>query len=211
MDVVIKNLTKKLDTNIVLNDINLNLESGQIIGFVGRNGSGKSMLFKTICGFLIPDEGEVLVEGENIYDNNTFPKNTAALIENPNFLSDMSGYENLKLLASIKNIITEEDIIKTLEEVGLLEEKDKLFKKYSLGMKRKLGIAQVLMENPDLMIFDEPFNGLDESSVEKIRKIILNKKKEGKLILIATHIKEDIDKLCDHVYVLDGGKIIKSE
>lgn len=211
MDVVIKNLTKKLDNNIVLNDINLNLESGQIIGFVGRNGSGKSMLFKTICGFLIPDEGEVLVEVENIYDNNTFPKNTAALIENPNFLSDMSGYENLKLLASIKNIITEEDIIKTLEEVGLLEEKDKLFKKYSLGMKRKLGIAQVLMENPDLMIFDEPFNGLDESSVEKIRKIILNKKKEGKLILIATHIKEDIDKLCDHVYVLDGGKIIKSE
>ncbi len=122
MDVVIKNLTKKLDNNKVLNDINLNFESGQIMGFVGRNGSGKSMLYKTICGFLIPDEGEVLVEGENIYDNNTFLKNTAALIENPNFLSDMSGYENLKLLASIKNIITQEDIIKTLEEVGLLEE-----------------------------------------------------------------------------------------
>lgn len=211
MEVVIKNLTKKLDDNVVLSEINLNLKSGQIVGFIGRNGSGKSMLFKTICGFLIPDKGEVLVGGEDIYKNKTFPKNTAALIENPSFLNDMSGYENLKLLASIKNIITDDDIIKTLEDVGLLEEKDKNFKKYSLGMKRKLGIAQVLMENPDLMIFDEPFNGLDESSVEKIRNIILNKKKEGKLILIATHIKEDIDKLCDCVYVLDGGKVIKSE
>lgn len=211
MEVVVKNLTKKLDNNIVLSEINLNLKSGKIIGFVGRNGSGKSMLFKTLCGFLVPDEGEVLIGGENIYKANTFPKNTAALIENPNFLNDISGYENLKLLASIKNIITDEDIKRTLDDVGLLKEKDKIFKKYSLGMKRKLGIAQVLMENPDLMIFDEPFNGLDELSVEKIRKIILNKKKEGKLILIATHIREDINKLCDCVYVLDGGKIIKSE
>ncbi len=209
MEILIKNLTKKLDNNVVLDNINLVLNSGEIIGFVGRNGSGKSMLFKSLCGFVVPDEGSIVINGKDLYKESEFPESTAALIENPTFIRNLSGYDNLELLASINKKISDADILNTLKEVDLFDEKDKKFKKYSLGMKRKLGIAQVLMENPDIMILDEPFNGLDESSVEKIRKIIIKKKKEGKLIIIATHIKEDIEKLCDRVYVLDSGKIIK--
>ena len=208
MKIELNNVTKKLDKELVLNDISLSLDSGKIYGLVGRNGSGKSMLLKTICGFVKPDKGYVKVDGEDIYKNNTFPKKTAALIERPNYLPDLTGYENLKMLASINKIIGDKEILNTLEKVNLLEEKDKKFKKYSLGMKQKLGIAQVLMENPDIMIFDEPFNGLEEESVKKIRKLLLDEKKKGKLIIIATHIKEDINELCDIIYRVDNGRII---
>ncbi len=208
MKIEVKDVTKKLDKELVLNDVSLSLDSGKIYGLVGRNGSGKSMLLKTICGFVKPDKGYVKVGGEDIYKNNTFPKKTAALIERPNYLPDLTGYENLKMLASINKVINDKEILNTLEKVNLLEEKDKKFKKYSLGMKQKLGIAQVLMENPDIMIFDEPFNGLEEESVKKIRKLLLDEKKKGKLIIIATHIKEDINELCDIIYRVDNGKII---
>ena len=208
MKIELNNVTKKLDKELVLNDISLSFDSGKIYGLVGRNGSGKSMLLKTICGFVKPDKGYVKVDGEDIYKNNTFPKKTAALIERPNYLPDLTGYENLKMLASINKIIGDKEILNTLEKVNLLEEKDKKFKKYSLGMKQKLGIAQVLMENPDIMIFDEPFNGLEEESVKKIRKLLLEEKKKDKLIIIATHIKEDINELCDVIYRVDNGKII---
>lgn len=208
MKIEVKDVTKKLDKELVLNDVSLSLDSGKIYGLVGRNGSGKSMLLKTICGFVKPDKGYVKVGGEDIYKNNTFPKKTAALIERPNYLPDLTGYENLKMLASINKVIGDKEILNTLEKVNLLEEKDKKFKKYSLGMKQKLGIAQVLMENPDIMIFDEPFNGLEEESVKKIRKLLLDEKKKGKLIIIATHIKEDINELCDIIYRVDNGKII---
>ncbi len=208
MKIEVKDVTKKLDKELVLNDVSLSLDSGKIYGLVGRNGSGKSMLLKTICGFVKPDKGYVKVGGEDIYKNNTFPKKTAALIERPNYLPDLTGYENLKMLASINEVIGDKEILNTLEKVNLLEEKDKKFKKYSLGMKQKLGIAQVLMENPDIMIFDEPFNGLEEESVKKIRKLLLDEKKKGKLIIIATHIKEDINELCDIIYRVDNGKII---
>lgn len=208
MKIEVKDVTKKLDKELVLNDVSLSLDSGKIYGLVGRNGSGKSMLLKTICGFVKPDKGYVKVGGEDIYKNNTFPKKTAALIERPNYLPDLTGYENLKMLASINKVIGDKEILNTLEKVNLLEEKDKKFKKYSLGMKQKLGIAQVLMENPDIMIFDEPFNGLEEESVKKIRKLLLDEKKKGKLIIIATHIKEDINELCDIKYRVDNGNII---
>ena len=208
MKIEVKDVTKKLDKELVLNDVSLSLDSGKIYGLVGRNGSGKSMLLKTICGFVKPDKGYVKVGGEDIYKNNTFPKKTAALIERPNYLPDLTGYENLKMLASINKIIGDKEILNTLEKVNLLEEKDKKFKKYSLGMKQKLGIAQVLMENPDIMIFDEPFNGLEEKRIKKIRKLLLDEKKKGKLIIIATHIKEDINELCDIIYRVDNGKII---
>lgn len=208
MKIEVKDVTKKLDKELVLNDVSLSLDSGKIYGLVGRNGSGKSMLLKTICGFVKPDKGYVKVGGEDIYKNNTFPKKTAALIERPNYLPDLTGYENLKMLASINKVTGDKEILNTLEKVNLLEEKDKKFKKYSLGMKQKLGIAQVLMENPDIMIFDEPFNGLEEESVKKIRKLLLDEKKKGKLIIIATHIKEDINELCDIIYRVDNGKII---
>lgn len=205
----VKNLTKKIGNDEILKDINLKLECGKIYGFVGRNGSGKSILFKTLCGFINPTEGEVKVNNIDIYKENTFPDSTRALIEKPNFIDDISGLENLKLLAKIQNTITEEDILKYFDLFELTKYKDKTFKKYSLGMKQKLGIIQVLMEDPKIIILDEPFNGLEEQSVELLRKILLEEKKKNKLIIIASHIKEDIDILADEIYRVDGGKIIE--
>ena len=167
------------------------------------------MLFKTICGFIKPDKGNVIINGEDIYQNNSFPKNTRALIEKPEFVPDLSGYENLKLLADINHIISEQEILNALELVNLLEEKDKKFKKYSLGMKQKLGIAQVIMEKPDILIFDEPFNGVDEKSIEKISQYLKEIKNQNKIILIATHIKDDIENLCDETFQMIDGSIEK--
>ena len=181
-EIVIENLTKELDGNVVLNNINLKLKKGVIYGIVGRNGSGKSMLFKSICGFLTPKEGYVKVFDEDIYQNKTFPKNTRALIEKPTFISSISGYENLKLLAGIQNKIGTEEIFDTLKLVNLYDDKDKKYGKYSLGMKQKLGIASVLMENPEIIILDEPFNAIDNDSIKKIKDYLLSIKKE-KLII----------------------------
>lgn len=207
MDVILTNVSKKIEKEQVLQDVSFSLKEGMIYGLVGRNGSGKSMLLKTICGFIRPDKGSVLVDGIDIYKTNSFPKNTRALIERPNYLPDLTGYENLKMLASIMNKIGDEEIFDALKKVNLFEEKDKKFKKYSLGMKQKLGIAQVLMEDPDLILLDEPFNGIEDESIEKIRKILLEEKRRGKLIIIATHIKEDIDELCDVIYKMSDGKM----
>lgn len=209
MKIEVKNLNRKIDNQNVLSNINLEVNSGKIYGIIGRNGSGKSILLKTICGFIKPTNGQVLVDGVEIYKKNIFPSNTAALLDIPSYIPDLTGYENLELLASINKKIGKEEIIQTLEKVNLYEEKDKKFKKYSLGMKQKLGIAQVLMENPEIMIFDEPFNGLDEESTTKIRKILISEKENGKLIIIATHIKEDIDNLCDEVFEINNGILKK--
>lgn len=210
MKIEVSNVSRKLGNEEVLKNINLELESGKIYGFIGRNGSGKTMLFRTLCGFLKPDTGYVKVDGRDLYKNNEFPKDTAALLEKPNYISDLTGFENLKLLSKIKNIINDDQIMETLKLVNLENEADKKFKKYSLGMKQKLGIAGVLMESPKIMILDEPFNGLDDESTEKIRKILLKEKEKGKLILIATHIKEDIEILGDVIYKMDKG-VIKSK
>lgn len=200
----LKDVSKKFDDNYVLKNINLKLSKGKIYGLIGRNGSGKTMLLNTICGFVKPTNGEVLIDGINIYQNGAFSQNTRALIEHPKFLDNLTGYQNLELLANINHLIGKEDIENALKNVNLFEQKDKLYKKYSLGMKQKLGIAQVIMEDPSIMIFDEPFNALDEQSSIKIRKII-QKMKEDKVIIIATHIKEDIDNFCDVVYKIDDG------
>jgi ABC-2 type transport system ATP-binding protein len=206
--IVVENLNKELDGKVILENINLKLKPGRIYGFIGRNGSGKSMLFKVLCGFLTPNKGKVIIYNEDIYNKRTFPKKTRALIENPSFISDLSGFDNLKLLADIQKIIGEEEINNTLKVVNLFEEKNKKFGKYSLGMKQKLGIASVLMENPDIMILDEPFNGIDNNSIDDIRKSILSEKKLGKTILLATHVKSDIELLCDEIFELDCGKLV---
>ena len=203
----LKNVYKKFGENVVLNNINVKFTKNNIYGLIGRNGSGKTMILNTICGFVKPTSGEIIINNVNIYKNNTFPKNTRALIEGPKFLNNLTGYENLELLASINNKVGKKEIEKVLKEVNLFEEKDKIYSKYSLGMKQKLGIAQVLMENPDIMIFDETFNGLDEQSATKIRKNLLKQKEMGKIIIIATHIKEDIEQLCNKIYKIDAGKL----
>ena len=209
MKLEIKNLSKKFGDSVVLNDINLTFNSGKIYGFIGRNGSGKSVLLKIICGFYPPTEGTILLNGKNYIEKNEFPDNTRALIEKPKFLPDLTGFENLELLASIQNKIGKKEIDDILEKLNLTKEANKKYSKYSLGTKQKLGIAQVLMENPKLIILDEPFNGVENETANKIRNILLEEKKKDKIILIASHIKEDITTLADIVYEVDGGKIHK--
>jgi len=209
MKLEIKNLSKKFKDVYVLKDINLTFESGKIYGFTGRNGSGKSVLLKIICGFYTPTSGEVLLDNYNYILNNDFPKSTRCLIEKPNFLPDLTGYENLKLLASIENKIGDKEILDTIEKLNLKEEINKKYSKYSLGTKQKLGIAQVLMENPELIVLDEPLNGIENDTAKEVRKILNEEKKKDKIIIVASHIKEDIDTLADVVYNIDNGIVEK--
>ena len=207
MEIIVKDLSKKFKKVTILENINMKFESGKIYGIVGRNGSGKSVFLKILCSFYKPTTGEILYDNVNYNSNNNFPPSVRALIENPTFFPDLTGFENLKLLSSIQNKIGDEEIIKTLDQVNLLSEKDKKYSEYSLGMKQKLGIAQVLMENPDVMIFDELFNGIEEKTVEKIRNILLELKNQNKIIIVTSHIKEDIDILSDEVYKFDCGRV----
>ena len=207
MEIIVKELSKKFKKVTVLENINMKFESGKIYGIVGRNGSGKSVFLKILCSFYKPTTGEILYDNVNYNSNNNFPPSVRALIENPTFFPDLTGFENLKLLSSIQNKIGDEEIIKTLDQVNLLSEKDKKYSEYSLGMKQKLGIAQVLMVNPDVMIFDELFNGIEEKTVEKIRNILLELKNQNKIIIVTSHIKEDIDVLSDEVYKFDCGRV----
>lgn len=210
MKITINNLTKKFKDEIVLNNINMTLESGNIYGIIGQNGSGKSVLLKIICAFYIPSQGEVLIDNINYCNGKSFPKNLRALIEKNAFLPDISGFNNLKLLAKIENKITDEEINESLKIVNLYEEKDKIFSKYSMGMKQKLGIASALMEDPEIIILDEPFNGIDEESKEKITNELI-KIKNNKIIIITSHIKDEITSLCDHVFEMKNGKIINEK
>ena len=211
MKLEIKNLSKTFGDNIVLQDINLTLTGGKIYGFIGRNGSGKSVLLKMICGFYTPTTGKILLNDYDYTSENAFPNNTRALIEKPKFLPDLTGLENLELLASVQNKIGTKEIKEWLEKLNLTKEANKKYCKYSLGTKQKLGIAQVLMENPDLIILDEPFNGVENDTANKIRSLLIEEKKKDKIILIASHIKEDITSLADTVYEIDGGKILLNQ
>ncbi len=207
MKIEVKNLSKKFKKVIVVKDINITFKSGNIYGIIGRNGSGKSVFLKMLCAFYIPTTGTILQDGYDYIKNNEFPISTRALIEGPDFIPDLSGLENLKLLASIQNKIGEKEILETLKQVNLYEEKDKKYSEYSLGMKQKLGIAQVLMEDPQVMILDEPFNGIEDSSVKDIKKILKDLKKKDKIIIMTSHIKEDIEELSDVIYKFDGGSL----
>lgn len=209
LKIKLQNISKKFQNNKVLENVNLEFTNGKIYSFIGRNGSGKSVLFKIISGFYKPSTGKVLFDDLDINKDIKVLPSTRTLIERPSFIPNLSGYQNLKLLASIQNKIGDEEIFDALKKVNLYEEKDKLYHKYSLGMKQKLGLAQVLMENPEVLILDEPFNGIENDSVEKLRNILLEEKKNGKIILIATHIKEDIEILSDEIYRVDNGIVTK--
>ena len=207
MKIELKNVTKKFDKIEVIKNTNIVFESGHIYGLHGRNGSGKSVFLKILCSFYKPNTGEVLFDNINYSSNNSFPPDTRALIEKPTFFPDLTGFENLKLLANIQNKISDNEINDTLEKVNLINEKNKKYKEYSLGMKQKLGIAQVLMENPSVMIFDELFNGIEDDTVDKIRNILLELKNQNKIIIVTSHIKEDIDILSDEVYKFNNGNV----
>lgn len=211
MKIELKNVSKKFKNNTVINDISATFESGNIYGFYGRNGSGKSVLQKIISGLYVPTSGEVLVDGVNINEKELYPSNMRILIEKPAFFPDISGLDNLKLLADINKIIDEKKILEVLELVNLKDEMNKKYSKYSLGMKQKLGVAQAIMEDPDILILDEPFNGIEQATVDKLIDYLLKKKKEGKLIIVSTHIKEDLTRLSDDIYMFDNGSITKVE
>ena len=200
MKIEVKNISKKFRNNLVLRDVDACFESGHIYGLSGRNGAGKSIFLKILCGLYKPSSGEVLFDDKKYDKDDLHLLNMRALIEKPNFFPELTGYENLELLAKIQNKIGKAEIEEALKNVNLYEEKDKKYSEYSLGMKQKLGIAQVLMEDPDIIILDEPFNGIEANSVTKISKILKEEKKKGKLIIISTHIKEDLDNLSDFIY-----------
>ena len=205
----ISELNLTLQKNEILKDISVHFERGKIHGLIGRNGSGKTMLMKCICGFVKPTSGEILVDGKRIGKDCDFPKNTGIIIESPGFIPYYSGYKNLKLLADLRGKISRDDIRKTMEQVGLEPDLKRHVRKYSLGMRQRLGLAQAIMENPDLLILDEPMNGLDKDGVADMRQYLLDLKEQGKTILIASHSAEDIEVLCDTVYEMDKGKMEK--
>lgn len=191
----------------ILVDINTSFERGKIHGLIGRNGSGKTMLMKCICGFVKPTNGTITVDGKRIGKDCDFPENTGIIIETPGFIPYYSGYKNLKLLADLRKKITADDIRNTMKTVGLDPELKRHVRKYSLGMRQRLGLAQAIMENPDLLILDEPMNGLDKDGVKDMRQYLLDLKEKGKTILIASHSAEDIDVLCDTVCEMDRGAL----
>jgi len=202
----ITNLSKEINGTKILKNINLNIISGKTYGIIGRNGSGKSMLFKAICGLINPSDGKVKVF-DDIIKNGNFPKYTGVIIEHPGFLPQYSAFKNLKILASINNIVDDNAIKNIISLVGLDPNDTKSVKKFSLGMIQRLGIAQALMERPKLLILDEPMNGLDEEGVKLIRKILLKLKNESVTLLLASHNSIDIDELCDYVYKMENGAL----
>lgn len=204
----IKNLTKKIKNNIVLDNINIKLYKGKVYGFRGINGSGKTMLFRAICGLIKPTSGEIIINGKVLHKDISFPESVGVLIEKPGFLPNYSGVENLKILSEIKGIIGDKEIEEVLDLVGLDYNDNRKYKQYSLGMKQKLGIAQALMESPELILLDEPTNALDEKSIENILNIIDAERLKGKVILIASHDKENLDKISDYVFKINNGKIV---
>ena len=207
MKIELKNVTKVFDNVEIIKDVCVIFESGKIYGLHGRNGSGKSVLMKLICGLYEPTKGEILYNDENLNLKGLYPDSLRASIEKPSFYPDLTGFENLKELAKIQNKITDEDILKSLEIVNLTTEKDKKYSKYSLGMKQKLAIAQAIMEHPNILILDEPFNGIEDSSIVKIINYLKEEAASGKLIIFSTHIKEDLNSLATVIYHLDNGTL----
>ena len=204
-EIFVENVTKAFGGQEVLRTVCVKFEMGKIYGIVGRNGSGKTVLLKCICGLLYPSTGTVTVGGKVVGKDVDYPENVGFIIETPGFLPRYSGLKNLKYLASVRGKVQEDEIRKYMELVGLNPDDKKHVGNYSLGMKQRLGIAQAFMENPDILILDEPMNALDNNGVEEMRTILLKMKEQGKLIIIASHIRDDIDILCDEVYGIDAG------
>ena len=209
----VEGVYKRFGTDTVLKDVSRSFERGRIHGIVGNNGSGKTVLMKCICGFLIPDSGSITVNGERVGVDVDFPRDMGLIIETPGFLPNVTGMKNLEILASLNKKIGLEQIAAAIRRVGLDPLMKKPVGKYSLGMRQRLGIAQAIMEDPALLILDEPLNGLDKHGVREMRQLIKGLKEQGKTILLASHNQGDIDELCDTVCEMDAGvmTIIREE
>ncbi len=201
----VQNVSKTFGDTTVLRDVSRDFEEGRVHGIVGNNGSGKTVLMKCICGFLPPSRGKILVRGRQVGRDMDFPDDTGIIIETPGFLPNLTGRKNLELLASLRRRVDREGIRRTIERVGLDPDSKKPVGKYSLGMRQRLGIAQAIMENPSILILDEPFNGLDKNGVSDMREVIKGLREQGKTIILASHNQMDIDELCDTVCEMDAG------
>lgn len=207
MELKVDKIEKYLDGRKILDNIELNMHGGCVYGFIGRNGSGKTMLFRAISGLIKLDSGKIIYNGQELSKKFSILPSLGMIIENTNMYPEFTGYQNLKMLAKIKGIIGKEEIINALNRVGLDPDDKRIVHKYSLGMKQRLAIAQAIMEKPEVLMFDEPTNGLDEGGVKMIRNIIKEEKNRGCIILLASHNKEDIELLADVVYRIVNGKI----
>ena len=203
----ITNATKSIKGHTVLDNITLTLESPKVIGFKGINGSGKTMLMRLICGLISTTSGNIFIDGKLLGKEISFPQSLGLLLENPAFIDDYSAFDNLKLLASIKGKANDEKILDSIERVGLSSAGKKKYKKYSLGMKQRLGIAAAIMEAPDIIILDEPTNSLDDSGVELVKDIVTEEKDRGALIIVSCHDKSVLEFLSDEIYTITDGRI----
>ncbi|ALB48362.1 MULTISPECIES: ABC transporter ATP-binding protein [Clostridium] len=203
----LKNVSKVVKDSKILDSISLSLEKGKIYGFLGSNGSGKTMLFRTISGLIRPTSGEVSINDKVIGKEIDFPESCGITIENTGFWNDQTGFDNLKNIASIKNIVDDRAIMESMQRIGLNPQDKRKFRKYSLGMKQKLALVQAFMESQDLIILDEPTNSLDEESAIRVRNILREERSRGATILIASHISEDIDRLADKKFKVDLGRV----
>ena len=206
----VSHVNKNFRDNKVLKDVSLRCESGKIYGLVGHNGSGKTVLFKIICGFLSCDEGTVSVDGKIMGKHKDMLTEAGIIIEDPGFLRNWSAYHNLEFLYTIRNKKDKAYLYSVLKKVGLDPKMKRPVGKFSLGMRQRLAIAQAIMEDPGILILDEPMNGLDKNGVEEIRRLLLQMKQENKLIILASHNREDIDVLCDEVYEMEDGVLQKT-
>lgn len=203
----LEHIEKRIGNAVILDDIHMELHSGRVYGFAGKNGSGKTMLMRCISGLMKPSAGTITIDGKRLWSDLSFPESIGMLLETPSFLPSLTGFDNLKLLADIQTRISDREICQTLEQVGLDPRDTRKYRKYSLGMKQRLGIAAALMESPALIILDEPINALDSSGVENIRTLIQQHKERGALIIIACHDKEELHLLADEIFYLETGKL----
>lgn len=203
----VEEINKKIGVDDVLCEISLSMEKGKIYGLQGKNGCGKSMLMRVICGLVLPTSGRIMIDGEELGKELSFPESIGVFIEKPGFLDAYSGFQNLSMLASIKKKIGDREIKQTLKRVGLEDVMHKKYKKYSLGMKQKLGIAAVIMEQPDIVILDEPANALDEKSEQRLWQIVKEEKERGALVIISCHTSEVLEEISDEIFKMDQGQI----
>lgn len=204
----VKNVSKQFGGKPVLEDVSLTIDHGSTVGLVGANGSGKSVLFKAICGMVKPDSGSIVVEGVTLGEKIDFPSNMGVFINSPGFIGIYNGFNNLKFLANIRGVISDNQIRETMRKVGLDPDNKTKVDNYSLGMKQKLGLAQAIMEDQEILVLDEPFNALDFQTYNDVKEIIRLLQAEGKTILMTSHNYDDIKQLCDVIYIIENRKVI---
>lgn len=202
MNIIMKDISKVIKKNIILRNINLNMKSGKIYGLIGTNGSGKTMLMRLLAGLIRPSEGEIIVNGHRVEYGKKLYFDMGVIIEKPEFFNDLTGMENLEMLAKLKGKIGRDEMIDAMNRVQLDPHNEKKVKEYSLGMRQRLGIAQAIMEDPEVLILDEVTNALDEEGIKMVYEVLNEEKKKGKIIIISSHNRIDIDTLCDEIYLV---------